>query len=521
MLKHRVAMTFNFDNIKDIYDLQAAVKDLKIDKKNIVLCTLLDQLYEYIISLKWWHDGEITDIKWGEKYINLFIYDPKKTIELDSWEEYKTIVGGEKNIYNFQDIYKDINKNVSTEIILTKLKRIFNNAILTSASNSSFKHIGLYNTSIAVMHMINHLEISYNKYQDSSNIGRIQEFFKERLDNMNISHKRKATSQNKFNTGNHVLALYPPDKNYYGAIVLAVNMDSYKVKWDNGTKYYLIRPTYEVCSYSEDRDFNMAEGNRMEQLSASASASSQEPPKRRKQSSGSTFKDLEKDINEKVSIEVSKMLTDFEKDMNEKVNIEVNKKFSKMLIDFEKKIDTKIGVTLLNTENSEIGHITNLKKILVEQIHSERETFNKLKNDTDDVAKLRKSIRANINAGANSFAAHINTYTTKVTNDYNKWTSIVDSTTTNIHDIEKKFKESIKNFTTSINQLVNTKVTSIGLDITRMSDKFKTLIDEQTLNIEGQSNTFIDCMKNITTKINEQITNMQKFMRIEIPQIKI
>ena len=96
------------------------------------------------------------------------IPDEEKTIIEDSWEEYKTIVGGKENIYNLQDIYKDINKNVSIEIIFTKLKHIFNNAILTSVSNGSFKHIGIYNTSIAVMRMINHLEISYNQFEDSS-----------------------------------------------------------------------------------------------------------------------------------------------------------------------------------------------------------------------------------------------------------------------------------------------------------------------------------------------------------------
>ena len=124
-------------------------------------------------------------------------------------------------------------------------------------------------------------------------------------------------------------------------------------------------------------------------------------------------------------------------------------------------IDTRIKNILSKTENSELGRITNLKKILIEQIHSERETFNKLKNDADDVAKLRKSIRANIQTGATAFTTHVNTCTTKVTNDYNKWTAIVDSTTTNIHDIEKKFKESIKTFSTRISISVSTSVTSI------------------------------------------------------------
>ena len=208
-------------------------------------------------------------------------------------------------------------------------------------------------------------------------------------------------------------------------------------------------------------------------------------------------------------------------EINQIIKKEMDKKFTNIFNKLEEEIDIKIRDILLKTENSELGRIINLKKILVEQIHSERETFNKLKNDADDVAKLRKSIRANIHKGATAFTTYINTYTTKVTHDYNKWTVVVDSTTTNIYNIEKEFKESIKNLSASISISISTRVTSINSDITKIFDEFKTLIHNKIFNIEAQSNTFLDCMKNIVTKINDQITNMHKFMRIELQHIKI
>ena len=526
-----VVITTKFNNIKNIYDLRGVITELSITTKDKVLCTLLDIMYVYIISCEW-YDGPIQDQSYGEKYLNLFTCSPKNTIsEQDDWEVYKRLVG-EENIYSLQDIYKDLYKDLPRKDIIIKLKQLFKNALISSNSNTCFKSNDIYYTSSKVMSMINQLEITYNQLKDSSDISNIEKIFKERL--KSIRSKRKIAS--RFSIDDHILAYYP-DGNYYGARIIEVNIDNYKIKWDDGTNKHLTRSNSEVCEYDKDRDFN--ENNDSSPSyppppvspsppsyppPASASAEAR-PSKRRRQNKVID----EKEINKKITLEVNKkfgkVLANFEeedeKEINKKIASEVNKKFVKILEVFEKEIDTRIKNILSKTENSELGRITNLKSLLVEQIHSERETFNKLKKDADDVAKLRKSIRANINTGANSFAAHINTYTIKVTNDYNKWTAIVDSTTTNIYDIEKKFKESIKTFTASINQSVSTKVTSIGLDITRMSDKFKTLVDEQTLNIEGQSNTFIDCMKNIITKINEQITNMQKFMRIEIPQIKI
>ena len=504
-----VVITTKFNNIKNIYDLREVITELSIITKDKLLCTLLDIMYIYIISCNW-YDGPIQDQSYGEKYLNLFTYSPKNTIsEQDDWEVYKRLVG-EENIYSLQDIYKDLYRDLPIEDIIIKLKQVFKNALISANSNTCFKSNDIYYTSSKVMSMINQLEITYNQLKDSSDISNIEKIFKERL--KSIRSKRKIAS--RFSIDDHILAYYP-DGNYYGARIIEVNIDNYKIKWDDGTDKHLTRSTSEVCEYDEDRDFN-EDNDSSPSSPASPQATSPPPasplPYSASASASASARPFKRQRQTKVFDE---------KEINKKIVSEVNKNFGKVLANFEEEIDTRIKNILSKTENSELGRITNLKKILIEQIHSERETFNKLKNDTDDVAKLRKSIRANINAGANSFTTHVNTYTIKVTNDYNKWTTLVDSTTTTIYDIEKKFKESIKNFTTSINQLVNTKVTGIGLDITRMSDKFKTLIDEQTLNIEGQSNTFIDCMKNITTKINEQITNMQKFMRIEIPQIKI